>query len=602
MSKAKRESFIWSVAQRASIGLWRAWRRSRILRFLMRIGRHVCDPARLSFSAIEEKNKPATLWRAAAMRSRENSFFERTAQLLIERFLGLPTVALGLFGLLSCLFCAVFSVFLGIPVSLLDWSVLCAVSLSSLPLFTSRHTVAVALSRSLTAHCFCRLCERGEDWFMSAGERSVSPVALFLLSASMGGLLTWFGAVKVFVTLLFLLIVCFFLSFPEWCLVLTVSLFPFLQLLPHPTMALLILATILTLAWWGKMIFARRDLSIEIADLPILFFCVMLLLGGLISRGSVWEGICCALLVATAVPVRRMLSQDYCRQRVICGMQIGAALIAAIGVLQYFFTELPVMWVDSNRFSDLGGRVTSIFGNPNILAIYLLLSLPYALTGMAERRTGSFKRIFFAFSGALQFVCLILTWSRGAWLGVMFEVFLFLVFQSRQTRAAALLSPIGLGAVLPFLPSNILERFSSIGELSESSIRYRLYTWQGVFGMLADCPHGVGVGESAFVSVYPRYALSGIERVMHAHNVFLTVWVELGIVGLLTFSLVLLFPFLHALARGKINGGILALGGAAVMGLFDHLWYERGMLFLLFLNIAMSYVGGEREWNRGEGI
>ena len=47
---------------------------------------------------------------------------------------------------------------------------------------------------------------------------------------------------------------------------------------------------------------------------------------------------------------------------------------------------------------------------------------------------------------------------------------------------------------------------------------------------------GVGVGESAFCTIYAGYALSGIETAMHAHSLYLQLLCSLGIVGLLVFA------------------------------------------------------------------
>ena len=50
---------------------------------------------------------------------------------------------------------------------------------------------------------------------------------------------------------------------------------------------------------------------------------------------------------------------------------------------------------------------------------------------------------------------------------------------------------------------------------------------------------GIGIGEGAWDKVYPMYAYLGVETAPHSHNLFLQIWLETGIGGLLIFVAVL---------------------------------------------------------------
>jgi hypothetical protein len=95
-------------------------------------------------------------------------------------------------------------------------------------------------------------------------------------------------------------------------------------------------------------------------------------------------------------------------------------------------------------------------------------------------------------------------------------------------------------AAIPFLPlvlpSSIVSRFTSIGNLADTSTSYRVNIWRGTMHMLEDywsC--GIGIGEAAWDTVYPRYSLAAIEAAPHSHNLYLQITVECGIVGLILF-------------------------------------------------------------------
>ena len=604
MSRERREGVFWSLAKSGAIRLQNAWKNSLFVGALRAYERVEERFLNGRFSSLEEKpvasDTPLIRVKNALMQSREKSVLLSLYDAMRARILRLPIARIGLFVWLSVLFGAVFAVFLELPVSGADQALLTFLLLSVIPLFASRRTLASAIRGSATLGLLGRRAWQCVTELPAETVRSTSVAVPSLLPISVfaGWLLIRVGACRLLGAFLAMLGVGVLLSSPERCLVLALSTFPFLQLLAHPTVVLAGLCALLLLSWGIKAACGRRELSIEVYDLPAVLFCLLLLFGGLISRGDVADGLVAALLASAFLPARRLLAEEKCRHAAQMGLMISSSLVALIGVWQFFFGDLPVLWVDRNRFFDAPGRVSALFGNPNLLAIYLLLCLPHALLGACNRHRSTPIRTLFAFGAALQSFCLILTWSRGAWLGFLLELVLFLLFYNSTTRAVALISPIPLVAALPWVPHRITDRFLSIGELTESSIRYRLYTWQGVGRMVVAYPHGIGVGEQAFSAVYPQYAVSGTERVMHAHNVFLTVAIELGIAGLAVFGLLLALPLLRAVVHARISAGVLSISGALAMGLFDHLWYERGMLFLLLVSLAWAIVGEEEEeWN-----
>jgi O-antigen ligase len=167
------------------------------------------------------------------------------------------------------------------------------------------------------------------------------------------------------------------------------------------------------------------------------------------------------------------------------------------------------------------------------------------------------------------------------------------------------------GGLVFYLPDKILRRLQSIGRMSDSSTHYRANTWRGVLRMLRAHPFGIGSGESAFRSVFPHYAVSGTETVMHAHQLLLEVAVEIGVVGLALFLLVLSFFFADVVRfcrkcgesarRAEAIALLASLAGALVMGLFDSLWYHNGLYWLFWSISALllnALEGGFHEQNR----
>ena len=289
----------------------------------------------------------------------------------------------------------------------------------------------------------------------------------------------------------------------------------------------------------------------------------------------------------------------------------SSVIISVIGVFEYLLGFAKSGWVDTAKFGYIEGRVTSLFDNPNVLAMYLVLSFPLLLAKAADAATKKAKLL--AGASVLSVVlCVIFTWSRGAWLALIACTLLFLIIRSRKTLSVLIVFLLTLPAVSFIVPLGIRLRFASIGDITDSSTYYRLYTWRGTLSAIKDhLFSGYGYGSEAFAEIYPQYAYAGMESAEHSHSLFLQILFGVGLFGLLIFALFLLFftqkNFEH-IKNGEDNhmqkmsaAAFCAIVGALVMGLFDNIWYSYRIFFLFWVVAAIScaYIRlGDREKKR----
>lgn len=297
--------------------------------------------------------------------------------------------------------------------------------------------------------------------------------------------------------------------------------------------------------------------------------------------------------------------------RLLVTFVLSGLAVCLYGIAQYVFGwDTAQAWMDEEMFSDIKMRIYSTLGNPNVLGEYILLVLPAAI-GLFWTGKGFWQKATYLGITGVLFVALILTFSRGCWVGLLFAAAIFITF------AAGKLWGLGLVAlpVLPaLLPESIINRFTSIGDMKDSSTSYRVYIWMGTLAMIRDFwVSGIGMGAEAFTQVYPFYSYSGIVA-PHSHNLFLQILVESGIVGIVIFGLILLL-FIKKMVVGYQWGGgkgaplstmITALsagiGGFLLQGMFDNCFYNyRVMLvFWMVLAMAMACTTVAKGFSRGE--
>ena len=303
---------------------------------------------------------------------------------------------------------------------------------------------------------------------------------------------------------------------------------------------------------------------------------------------------------------------------------VTGGLTALHGIYQFLFRVGPEGFVLFDRFM----RAYGTFEQPNPYGGYLGLTLPVALglAVVAGLGLGQWSRSWrwstLAVTGvcaALMLVALAMSWSRGAWLGfgaAMVAMAVALVVKSGRgavltVTLVALLAYALLAGGLAQVPPSLVQRFSDfVPYLGVSDVRgaeitdanfavlERVAHWQAAWQMWTDHPWlGVGIGN--YEPVYPRYALSQWPLPLgHAHNYYLNIAAEAGIVGLgaylLLWSMALLQAW-RAVRRGSGWDLGIALG---VFGVLVHLGvhnfvdnlYVHGMY--LHLAILLGLVAG----------
>jgi putative inorganic carbon (HCO3(-)) transporter len=202
------------------------------------------------------------------------------------------------------------------------------------------------------------------------------------------------------------------------------------------------------------------------------------------------------------------------------------------------------------------GRLAGLF-DPNFFAAELIPAILIACFLFVTADSGR-TRWLSAAVALVDLVAFVLTQSRGGIVGLAVALLVALAVAGRaRPRLLALillLVAVGLGYYLTYKPAHVFQSGGTSGLASTSS--GRTDEWQVALRIFGGHPVG-GVGLGSYQAAEPSYAtqtfnLSVVRFIVSfrqlAHNMYLQVAAELGLVGLLLFFIILALP-LKAAAR-----------------------------------------------------
>ena len=242
------------------------------------------------------------------------------------------------------------------------------------------------------------------------------------------------------------------------------------------------------------------------------------------------------------------------------------------GLIQFILrVPTPAHWTDFAEGST-ATRVFSVVESPNILGSIFILMIPLCLALVLQRGRGFTDRlVFFVLLGAMS-LSLVLTLSRGAWVGAALAMFIFCF--AINPRWLFLLGA-GGGAMLLFPP--VMDRITYM-----LSPQYRINSMTG--GRLLRYQIGwdlfmqrkwTGVGLGHFGGAVAMNNRRLVPDTFYMDNFWLKTAVEMGIWGVAAYAVLiafLVFWSIRAIKQSKdYDTRLIAAGGfAGLCGVLFH--------------------------------
>jgi putative inorganic carbon (HCO3(-)) transporter len=300
--------------------------------------------------------------------------------------------------------------------------------------------------------------------------------------------------------------------------------------------------------------------------------------------------------------------QDYCKnedevEKICRYLVLFSMLSAAFGIIEkaiyvYFNYNIWRRFLEITSQPVFNDRIYSTFGNPNVagnwFAIMILISLYFCST----KAKGT--KLIYQTSILFFVVALYLTESRGAFIGLLFGLFIFYLLKGNKKDRWLFITIFILTAAVTFMPSQIIENV--IGHNFGGSFTSRLGIWNGCLKMIKLKPitgwglMGITDHGAYFMKEY-YYA-----TMYHGHNIWITILTSLGTVGLLIYAYmkINLFRNLKILRAQNCRLVPMLAGIQAVVighGLVDFTMIapQTGLLFIASSAIISALV---KQYNR----
>ena len=388
----------------------------------------------------------------------------------------------------------------------------------------------------------------------------------------------------------------------------------------------LLLTVLVTASWFMHRIIKRRPLFVSIRSsllAPLLLFVGVNLITGFVAFSiSAWlletlKWVVVGLLAYIVATTMQTARREEWLIFALCG---AGAANALVGLHIFLGGSGALHLLVNDRFF----RAFGTFGQPNPFGGFMGLLAPlaimmaYGYAHLAWRRWRWYGRIeaaaimwlgFYLFCTLSLVVGVFISWSRGAWLGLSLSLVVMLsVIPHRWSQRTGVLFLVAVTGFMlwnsSLLPATITSRVESVtSELftlydvravditfANYPIVERLAHWQAALNM---AKHNIwlGVGAGNYEPAYPIYRLINWDEPLgHAHNFYLNVLAETGIIGLFAFLYLLMslvWVSWHAQRHPDVVARAMAIG---LLGTWTYL-LAHSVTDNLFVNNLFLHIG-----------
>jgi len=358
----------------------------------------------------------------------------------------------------------------------------------------------------------------------------------------------------------------------------------------------------------------NRGLPRTPLDRPLLLFLGALLLSTFFSPDvfTSLSGYRKLWLLGAFLVTYRLVEKPQEVEQLVFLVVVVAALVAAYGIVQHF-TGLDLARQLLGKEPDLdpfwfgrqeGFRTKGLHPSGITYAHNLLFPLTFIGTLLSAPNL-QWRRWFTLLAGwGLMVFALLFSLTRGVWIAYMAVLLLLGLIRRGKTLLGVAIGGVLLGFFLFGAGSGVRERAASVFDLEQNLGRSRI--WQANLDMIKERPllgWGYGNYKKFRDPYYQRYPEA--DTTAHAHNNFLQIWVDGGLLGVGAFVYLFwvilrkgwqayrLLPAEAEPLRSIALGSVLSVVGFLLSGLTQYNFGDAEVAILLWATVGVVIRVGE---------
>ena len=284
----------------------------------------------------------------------------------------------------------------------------------------------------------------------------------------------------------------------------------------------------------------------------------------------------------------------------------GALATSALAIYQHYTGWLVphAFWANRNTY-----RVTAWYGFPNAVGLFLAPIVPLSAylvkqswTRLKKESAGARFKHWAALATSLIFIpasllAILFARSTGGLVGITAGAGVLLLICRKTRYWAAALGVIGLIGIILTPGINPIKQELL---MQDRSGKLRLDMWAETSSFLMERPLA-GAGLASYSTlIYPYRIDKWIEVFHHPHNIFLTMWVNIGLIGLAGFVWIVVWFYrvgFGGLKAGKTNLLPFVISAMTVWlttGLVDSPYIKNDLSVLFWLLPALLVYAGQK--------